>query len=107
MAKELTNRFSDGSQCGSRYRGDFKQSLTIRIIVSVRSSHTLINLLWKGHTPLPILIKLGKIEKQKTTGKKSKYTPQILQAQSWKCFFFFSSLCEQKSVFSPAAACQR
>lgn len=35
MARELTNHLSEGLQCGSQFRGDFKQSLTIRIIVAV------------------------------------------------------------------------
>lgn len=104
MGKELTNRFSGGSQCGSRCLGDFKQSLIIRIIVAVRFS--LIYLLCKGHTPLPILIKLDKLKNRKTLEEKSKYTPQILQAQSWN-FSLSSVYDEQKNVFSPAAACQR
>lgn len=65
MAKELPNRWSDGSQCGSRCRGDFKESLTIQIIVAARSPHTSIYLLCKGHSPLTALIKLGKTEKHR------------------------------------------
>lgn len=47
-------------------------------------SHTSNYLLSKGHPLLPVLKKLGKIEKQKkkTQEEKFKYTPQILQVQS-------------------------
>lgn len=62
---------SHGSKCWSRCCGDFKHSPTKRITVAAQYSHTSIYLLCKGHAPLPTLIKLGKIEKQKNTGRKT------------------------------------
>lgn len=95
MAKELTNRLSDGLQCGSRWRGDFKVSLPFKSLFQ-SSFHP-------QPQPLPNYVKT---KNKITRGKTSEITTQILIAQSWKCFYF-SSLCEQMSVFSSAAVCQR
>ena len=51
-----------GQNVGQDVSGDFKHSLTMRVIVAARYSHTSIYLLSKAHSPLPILIKLDKIE---------------------------------------------
>lgn len=80
----------------------------MRIIVAAHSFHPSITYYATAIPPPPTFIKLAKIEKQKNQKGKKKIpenTTQVLLAQSWKCFL--SSLCEQMSVFSPAAVCQR
>lgn len=80
MAKELIDRLSDGLQCGSQWRGDFKQSL-------YHSNHCSSLPFNPNHQTLSNYVKR---KNRKSQGEKKKTTENITQsllAQSWNFFF--------------------